>query len=75
MVGLGAGRNVPRAGCERGPRLSPVVLVRVLPEIQEYLSRYLRPDFSDMRLYLQLMGETVAVALWGTGLAFGWRRF
>ena len=71
MVGLGAGRNVPRAGCERGPRLSPVVLVRVLPEIQEYLSRYLRPDFSDMRLYLQLMGETVAVALWGTGLAFG----
>lgn len=51
--------------------LSPVVLVRVLPETQEYLSRYLRPDFSDMRLYLQLMGETVAVALWGTGLAFG----
>lgn len=38
--------------------------------IGEYLSRYLNPDFRDWQKYLMLMVQTLAIALWGTVLAF-----
>ena len=38
--------------------------------IFEYLSRYLNPDFTDGPRYLMLMVQTLAIALWGTVLAF-----
>ena len=45
-------------------------LTTVYPDLIEYLSRYGHPDFSELRKQLLLMGETVALALWGTFLAF-----
>ncbi len=38
--------------------------------IGEYLSRYTSPDFSELPKYLLLMGETLAIALWGTLITF-----
>lgn len=34
-----------------------------------YGSRFMRPDFSEWRIYLAKMWETVQMALWGTALA------
>jgi phosphonate transport system permease protein len=45
-------------------------LATVYPDLIEYLSRYGHPDFSELGKQLLLMGETVALALWGTFLAF-----
>lgn len=39
-------------------------------DIIEYLGRYSTPNFSDIGKYLGLMGQTLAIALWGTVLAF-----
>lgn len=36
----------------------------------EYLSRYSSPDFAGFPQYLILMGQTLAIALWGTFIAF-----
>ncbi|MDJ0773153.1 MAG: phosphonate ABC transporter, permease protein PhnE [Mastigocoleus sp. MO_167.B18] len=36
----------------------------------EYPSRYSSPDFTGFSLYLVLMGQTLAIALWGTFIAF-----
>ncbi len=47
----------------------PTVLAG-LGNILEYLSRYANPDFSDWLNYLILMGQTLAIALWGTLFAF-----
>jgi phosphonate transport system permease protein len=41
-----------------------------LGNIFEYLSRYRSPNFTDLREYLVLMGQTLAMALWGTAIAF-----
>lgn len=38
-------------------------------DMGEYFSRYRRPDFSDLYRYLELMGITLATALWGTVFA------
>ncbi len=38
--------------------------------IGEYLSRYTSPDFSELPRYLRLMGETLAIAFWGTFVTF-----
>jgi phosphonate transport system permease protein len=34
-----------------------------------YLQEYLHPDFSDWKLYVQRMWETIEIALWATGLS------
>ena len=39
-------------------------------DIFEYLSRYSSPDFTSFPQYLILMGETLAIAFWGTFIAF-----
>ncbi len=39
-------------------------------DIIEYFSRYGRPDFSEWRHYSALMLQTIAIAFWGTVLAF-----
>ncbi|MBG1270217.1 phosphonate ABC transporter, permease protein PhnE [Nostoc sp. WHI] len=39
-------------------------------DIFEYLGRYRSPNFTDLVKYLGLMGQTLAIALWGTVLAF-----
>lgn len=36
----------------------------------EYLSRYSSPDFTGFPKYLILMGQTLAIAFWGTFIAF-----
>ena len=36
----------------------------------EYLSRYSSPDFTGFPQYLILMGQTLAIAFWGTFIAF-----
>ena len=41
-----------------------------LGDIFEYLGRYRSPNFSEFGKYLGLMGQTLAIALWGTVLAF-----
>ena len=38
-------------------------------DMGEYFSRYRKPDFSDLSRYLELMGVTLATALWGTVFA------
>lgn len=38
--------------------------------ILDYLSRYGSPNFSELPKYLGLMGQTLAIALWGTWFAF-----
>ena len=38
-------------------------------DMGEYFSRYGQPDFSDLSRYLELMGVTLATALWGTAFA------
>ncbi len=44
-------------------------LLRSGENIMEYLSRYTRPDFSELPKYLWLMMSTVAIAFWGTVLS------
>ena len=39
-------------------------------DMGEFLGRFETPDFSRLSRYLMLMGETVAMGLWGTALAF-----
>ncbi len=39
-------------------------------DIAEYFSRYGAPDFSNMVDYMGLMIDTLAIAFWGTALAF-----
>jgi len=39
-------------------------------DMAEYLSRYGKPDFSNISSYLSLMAETLLIAFWGTALAF-----
>jgi phosphonate transport system permease protein len=41
-----------------------------IQDIFEYLSRYSRPNFSDLSRYIALLWQTLATALWGTALAF-----
>lgn len=38
-------------------------------DMAEYFSRYGRPDFTNLSRYLELMGTTLATALWGTVFA------
>lgn len=38
-------------------------------DIFEYLSRYGRPNFADLSRYVELLGQTLATALWGSALA------
>ncbi|MDR0997274.1 MAG: phosphonate ABC transporter, permease protein PhnE [Zoogloeaceae bacterium] len=38
-------------------------------DMGEYLSRFGHPDFSDLPRYAELMGVTIATALWGTAIA------
>lgn len=40
-----------------------------LEDMAEYFGRYGSPDFSRLSRYLELMGQTLATALWGTGFA------
>ncbi len=44
-------------------------LVYGVADMGEYFSRYGQPDFSDLSRYLELMGITLATALWGTVFA------
>lgn len=41
-----------------------------LEDMAEYFSRYGSPDFTHLSRYLELMGVTLATALWGTVFAF-----
>lgn len=50
--------------------LPPGELIQGFSDIVDYLSQYTTPDFSDGLNYLGLMGQTVAIALWGTALSF-----
>jgi len=45
-------------------------LIYGFEDMVEYFSRYGRPDFTHLSRYLELMGVTLATALWGTTLAF-----
>lgn len=38
-------------------------------DILEYFGRYSAPDFSNLSRYLELLGQTLATALWGTVFA------
>ncbi|MHB9102543.1 MAG: phosphonate ABC transporter, permease protein PhnE, partial [Sulfuricella sp.] len=38
-------------------------------DMGEYFSRYRQPDFSNLSRYMELMGVTLATALWGTVFA------
>jgi len=44
-------------------------LIYGIADMGEYFSRYGQPDFSDVSLYMNLMGVTLATALWGTVFA------
>ena len=50
--------------------LSFETLLYGVNDIFEYFSRYSTPDFSDIHRYLELLGQTLATALWGSALAF-----
>ena len=50
--------------------MRPALLRTLLPDIGEYLSRYVRPDFSNWPSYLRLLWQTVSIAIWGTTLSF-----
>jgi len=39
-------------------------------DLGEYVSRYKSPSFQNLPEYLRLMFQTVAIALWGSGIAF-----
>ena len=39
-------------------------------DLGEYVSRYKSPSFQNLPEYLGLMFQTVAIALWGSGIAF-----
>lgn len=39
-------------------------------DIFEYLTQYRSPNFKELVTYLGLMGQTLAIALWGTALCF-----
>lgn len=41
-----------------------------LADMREYFSRFSTPDFSDIGRFAALMLETLAIAVWGTALAF-----
>lgn len=45
------------------------VLAYGVEDMAEYFSRYGRPDFTNLSRYLELMGITLATALWGTVFA------
>ena len=45
-------------------------LVFGLEDMAEFISRFGQPDFSRLGQYLQLMGVTIAMAFWGTVIAF-----
>lgn len=49
--------------------LSTRYLATAGADMLEYFSRYRRPDLSELPLYLALMGQTLAMALWGTLIA------
>lgn len=49
--------------------LSLATLVAGASDMAEYLGRYRRPDFTQLPRYLALMGQTLAIALWGTAIA------
>jgi phosphonate transport system permease protein len=49
--------------------LSGEYLATAGADMLEYFSRYSRPDLSELPLYLALMGQTLAMALWGTLIA------
>ncbi|WP_367025717.1 phosphonate ABC transporter, permease protein PhnE [Methylococcus sp. ANG] len=40
-----------------------------LEDMEEYFRRYGAPDFSNLSRYIELMGQTLATALWGTVFA------
>jgi len=54
----------------RDLELDFTTLVWGCQDIIEYFSRYGRPDFSEWRHYSALMLQTIAIAFWGTVLAF-----
>ncbi len=54
----------------RDLELNFTTLVWGCQDIIEYFSRYGRPDFSEWRYYSALMLQTIAIAFWGTILAF-----
>jgi phosphonate transport system permease protein len=49
--------------------ISLQTLVYGVGDMAEYFSRYGRPDFSNLGKFVNLMGVTLAMALWGTALA------
>lgn len=53
----------------RDLEISFETLVYGVADMGEYFSRYREPDFSDLSRYLELMGVTLATALWGTAFA------
>ncbi|MDP6515191.1 MAG: phosphonate ABC transporter, permease protein PhnE, partial [Alphaproteobacteria bacterium] len=40
-----------------------------LADMAEFLGRFDHPDFTELPRYLRLMGETLAMAAWGTALS------
>lgn len=46
------------------------ILAYGVSDMAEYFSRYGQPDFSELSRYLELLGVTLATALWGTAIAF-----
>ena len=49
--------------------LSLDTLIAGAGDMAEYLGRYRQPDFTQLPRYLGLMGQTLAIALWGTVIA------
>lgn len=50
--------------------INPQTLIDGLGNMAQFASRFLSPDFSEIGLYLKLMGVTVVMACWGTAIAF-----
>lgn len=50
--------------------INPRTLINGLDNMVQFASRFLSPDFSQLGLYLKLMGVTVVMACWGTAIAF-----
>ena len=50
--------------------INPQTLIGGLDNMAQFASRFLSPDFSEIGLYLKLMGVTVVMACWGTAMAF-----
>lgn len=53
----------------RGADMRPLDLWRDSGNIGAYLHGFLPPDFHDWRFYLEELGVTLQIALWGTALA------